>query len=300
MTYLYFSLFFMENMMPNHISHDLKITGPIEDVAALKVKIKGIEKVWDVKIKNGRDRDLVFDFSKVVPTVPILEKVVIEERVDRDTGKTIPASVTDNPGMPFWSEGSTRPATPEESEEIKATGYDGWYTWRLDHWGTKWNAYNERVVKDEATFQLQFDTAWAAPIPILDKLKEEFPTLTFDACWFDEGWGFSGDITIGPNVNRGASFEKGYREPNPAVFEKVYGVPPLSDEFEKLNDLDEGDHIRLYNNDHCHDVAAASDENGYFEMTSIQWSDDPDLNDHDMVNHVKDMQFIIDAANRHG
>lgn len=40
-------------------------------------------------------------------------------------------------------------------------GSPGWYSWCIDHWGTKWNAHN--VDKADAFDVIIFDTAWGYP-----------------------------------------------------------------------------------------------------------------------------------------
>ncbi|RKN86774.1 hypothetical protein [Paenibacillus ginsengarvi] len=62
-----------------------------------------------------------------------------------------------------------------------------WYNWSLEHWGTKWNAYeisvNENVIR--------FDTAWSAPFPIFESLHEKFSDFTFDIKYADEDMGYN-------------------------------------------------------------------------------------------------------------
>lgn len=77
-----------------------------------------------------------------------------------------------------------------ETDEVKAaidnniafardgdTGGTGWYDWRCNNWGTKWNAY-DAVVEDVwdgdncADIQIAFTTAWSPPFPIIDALRQ--------------------------------------------------------------------------------------------------------------------------------
>ena len=42
---------------------------------------------------------------------------------------------------------------------------DGWYSWRLSHWGTKWDLCDIEIIKDDGdTIGVQFNTAWSPPI----------------------------------------------------------------------------------------------------------------------------------------
>ena len=49
-------------------------------------------------------------------------------------------------------------------------GYDTWYDWRCANWGTKWDAYDTYIDKENNI--IEFNTAWSCPLPILDKLAE--------------------------------------------------------------------------------------------------------------------------------
>lgn len=66
---------------------------------------------------------------------------------------------------------------PEELED------DGWYDWRLNHWGTKWDAYNIERLDDKT---LSFMTAWSGVPDLMAKLSKKFPDIRFDYAFADE------------------------------------------------------------------------------------------------------------------
>ena len=73
---------------------------------------------------------------------------------------------------------------------------DGWYTWRLQNWGTKWDVYESHCTRFDAnTLQLYFYTAWSPPMPIYDKLVDMGFEVT--ARYLDEGWGYIGEYVNG-------------------------------------------------------------------------------------------------------
>ena len=75
-------------------------------------------------------------------------------------------------------------------------GYTSWYDWSNANWGTKWNAYQVRYIAgDEHKIVLEFQTAWAYPEPVLDKLMEQ--GFEVNGFWEDEG---GGDGEIGDNA----------------------------------------------------------------------------------------------------
>ena len=72
----------------------------------------------------------------------------------------------------------------------------GWYEWRLDNWGTKWDVYETHCTRIDAnTLNLTFYTAWSPPIPVFDKLVDMGFEVT--ARYLDEGWGYIGEYTGG-------------------------------------------------------------------------------------------------------
>jgi hypothetical protein len=72
------------------------------------------------------------------------------------------------------------PAEVDNDEHVPGS-FPDWYVWSCQHWGTKWNACRFHVEINEATcFKCTFDTAFAPPIPVFEKLGKMFPTLDFE------------------------------------------------------------------------------------------------------------------------
>lgn len=59
---------------------------------------------------------------------------------------------------------------------IEKYGYSNWYDWRLDHWGTKWNASNTYICGGDVK-TIYFDTAWSPAVPIVEKFAKLHPEL---------------------------------------------------------------------------------------------------------------------------
>ena len=79
-------------------------------------------------------------------------------------------------------------ADPQKMAEQKAIwaenkakhGYESWYDWANDNWNTKWNAGDiELDDSDKGWAFYTFQTAWDAPIPVIQKMSKDFPTLEF-------------------------------------------------------------------------------------------------------------------------
>ena len=58
-----------------------------------------------------------------------------------------------------------------------------WYDWRVNHWGTKWDAYDVEVGYDAGDeLEITFNTAWSPPEPICEALRDQYPDLSIS--WF--------------------------------------------------------------------------------------------------------------------
>ena len=103
------------------------------------------------------------------------------------------------------------PTPPEmlESNDIKNGKMPDWYNWRVENWGTKWDAYDfpndwvSVMPKDapnwlhlnwsmgEVPNVIAFYTAWSPPVPWLVAVSEKYD-LEFMLEYADEGGGFAG------------------------------------------------------------------------------------------------------------
>lgn len=77
----------------------------------------------------------------------------------------------------------------------------GWYGWRCENWGTKWNAYAQSIIdRDDTTVTIKFDTAWSPPLPFIEalrkRLEDDFPSDKFEVyvsgMWVEEGYQSAG------------------------------------------------------------------------------------------------------------
>lgn len=82
--------------------------------------------------------------------------------------------------------------------EPKYKNGNDWYDWRIKHWGTKWNAYEQS--KQEESNKLRFWTAWSTPVEIFEALSKKYPDITVRVEFADED--------IGCNCGR-MTFKKG-------------------------------------------------------------------------------------------
>ena len=91
---------------------------------------------------------------------------------------------------------------------IEKYGSENWYDWANANWGTKWDACHaahERVpfgIVGKDRVEISFDTAWAAPEPVIHALVRKYPNLNFVHSYSYEGEENT-DFTVDYRMNEG-------------------------------------------------------------------------------------------------
>ena len=127
-------------------------------------------------------------------------------------------------------------ATTESEAGDEATPFDfnkvipeppnvDWYGWRIEHWGTKWNASDVMFVSDNGFTEeltddcwehgeviITFQTAWSPPVPVLEKLSKDNPQVKIIHKFYETGAGFYGTYEYSKGmitVEEQGEFDKG-------------------------------------------------------------------------------------------
>jgi hypothetical protein len=79
-------------------------------------------------------------------------------------------------------------------------GYD-WYSWHCDHWGTKWDINEPESEVFPGQILYRFDTAWGPPIKWLQHIYHNWPKLTFEMEFEEEGNGIKGSVRTDEDGN---------------------------------------------------------------------------------------------------
>ena len=148
--------------MPNYVHNIIKLRSKKEDAEEI---IQFIQKHFN--------NEGFFDFNTIRP-----EPTTEEECPDRYN---------------FHTEEGYAHYRNLESEE--GTEWFNWYDWRLEYWGTKWNAGEESMcyydfdkIRKNYSFcspvQVMFDTAWSAPIPVFVELISMHPELDIGVLYY--------------------------------------------------------------------------------------------------------------------
>ena len=179
--------------MPNWVRTRLTFNGEQNRVAEIKELVKTTG-----KDDEGKDYTNEFDFNKVIPMPKELN---------------IPSSSSGDWGMRYlllnakhsflWTEDDRsfmermkkqKVSDPDRFNEdielgkkylsnIVKYGHKDWYSWRIEHYGTKWGACEIEWVNDD---QVEFETAWSFCLPIVQKLSEMFPDVAIEFSYADE------------------------------------------------------------------------------------------------------------------
>ena len=210
--------------MPNHVTNILSFSGDEKEIDKLRNAIKG-------KFDDGSEMQI--DFNKIIPRP---ESLNITAGSSTDYGIAVVLFREENnpqlllPILEYpWvkAEGITTPEAlahylVEEGsadlkegklalENKKKYGHKDWYSWSCANWGTKWNAYSQ---EDHGLNVITFDTAWAAPFPVIEKLSEMFPKVEITMQFAEEDFGYNcgeiiflGGNSIKEDIPEGGSVE---------------------------------------------------------------------------------------------
>ena len=167
--------------MPNH-------TRNIVDISVNSGETKEIFALAELKAKLDIAKGN-FDFNSIIPMPKPLTKAFdiedpFEDHADwkLESGHLVPKSKL------------------KRQRWLNLYGADNWYDWSLKNWGTKWNAYDASVEVDtKDTLEVDFSTAWSAPIPIFLEIQkycqEHGLGLSWNVSFEDDGYGNSYELT---------------------------------------------------------------------------------------------------------
>ena len=147
--------------MPNYCNNNIVITGPNSVIDKIE------------KIANGDKGDLLQYFY------PMQEAL-------KDTTAPLPKD-------------ATKEEKAKAKENQKKYGYDNWYDWRVENWGTKWdimefyNINRKEIGEDESEISLGFDTAWAPALGAYEKFIDENSNCSLKAYYYEPGCDFMGE-----------------------------------------------------------------------------------------------------------
>lgn len=96
--------------------------------------------------------------------------------------------------MPQELDGTTSPAPKEGKVQPLVDGFDNWYDWRVQNWGTKWDVDMEglELSDDGTTITGWFDSAWAPPIHAYEYFLTDNEDCSINSYYYEGGMDFAG------------------------------------------------------------------------------------------------------------
>ncbi len=186
--------------MPNHVTNRLHIIGDSKEVSACRKAIKTSSK------ENGKSYIKHVDFNKIIE-MPKSLKITSGSNVDQaiavlkkdyqylypylEYGWVKELGITNVVELIEYFKTKLSKSDFSQARtaisNIKKYGCKDWYSWSTKNWGTKWNSYDSSY--DKSNKSIKFDTAWATPYPVMEKLSILYPNLTFKVEYADEDMG---------------------------------------------------------------------------------------------------------------
>ena len=124
-----------------------------------------------------------------------IEKIVKEEKEDNGLLNFF------HP-MPKQLEGTTSPSSSADKPQPMVEGFDNWYDWRVENWGTKWELcefygvdrqYHSEQNEGESTITFGFDSAWSPPINAYEQFLRDNEDCSLKAWYYEGGCDFMGE-----------------------------------------------------------------------------------------------------------
>ena len=165
--------------MPNWVMNTLTVEGNPDLVNELK---KQVAEPYVMPVQSFGDLNFTVEDKEVQEEFSFWNVI---RPLDMEAYPQQPARSKLDGNHPDWWADTTRLAKTDNS----------WYSWNNRNWGTKWDATNPELVVDEENGEnwvlvYKFDTAWAPPVPVIQKLSEQYPTLLLTLDYEEEqGWG---------------------------------------------------------------------------------------------------------------
>lgn len=238
--------------MPNHVTHRVVVTGPSAAIARFRAAF--LVEVTERDPDGTEHPYTMFDFNILVPMPELIAEtesgaavqdgLLVLGRTDIRDGFASTASlhegierylaypwvqaagVRDVDGLKSLLIGRNPTCVGKARRAIKAYelyGHASWYGWSIENWGTKWNSYSYRAVREsDDRFEFIFDTAWSTPEPIFEALadRSDMRNLVIIIHAFDEGWNFAFVGSI-----RNGQFLGKTLEASDELYRVVYGRP---------------------------------------------------------------------------
>lgn len=185
--------------MPNWVTNILKIGCNSKKLDEIKKNISSDKKAIDfdkiipmpesLRVEDSSLGDLALHVLYYDMKSEFSDEDPYGEEDWGDTDKYKATWYTDDEAQKRWKELKDKEKATELAKRYKYNidnyGSKTWYDWACKNWGTKWNASDSEFNGNIITF----DTAWATPYPIIQRLSQMYPEVKFSVAFADEDIG---------------------------------------------------------------------------------------------------------------
>jgi hypothetical protein len=191
--------------MPNWVYNGLTIEGNPEIVKALMEQMnKPFSRLaddWNMDTKQ-------MEVTRITYSAPVFAFHNIYSHID--------AGITDEEYVKQPIRSALDVSDPNwwaDTERLRLED-KSWYSWNITNWGVKWdvavsdnNQWPDTTMEDDVNGEnhvvyYNFNTAWAPPIPAIQKLSAQYPSLLFTLSYEEEtGWGGEMEVLRGEIIS---------------------------------------------------------------------------------------------------
>lgn len=127
-------------------------------------------------------------------------------------------------------------------QALKATGYQSWYDFCTNRWGTKWDVGGQGeeadVHPDGKLMTASFDSAWAPPIGVYEELVEQGYQVR--AYYYESGMCFAGVYDNGcDDCYQDWGDSQGAKDTLPEDLDEFFAISESQAEYEESERMDE-------------------------------------------------------------
>jgi hypothetical protein len=189
-----------EREMPNWVQNKLEITGSTEELDRLALQMRqpydteGYDFINnEVKSHTRSGEFLLWNIVSPTDLDTYYDRAKVSERIAHRNGEV-------------KQDSSQLTADLESLNNLLANGnlmadyqnkidtLNDWYYWNVREWGTKWEVDDCYVIREPNKLIYIFSTAWSPPISALNKLAEQYLSLTMTLKCHDEGDMFASEV----------------------------------------------------------------------------------------------------------
>ena len=216
--------------MPNYVQNILRLEGEEKRIQELLEFIKGEKSAFDFNSLIPMPEDLAIECSSrqnISYVVYLYQKTgeiqeFLKLRYNNYCKQIKKVSLPKYIDYLLQSQTADIALGEKAYNNLKQYGHKDWYSWCVENHGTKWNALDVEIYA--YANEIRFQTAWSAPLPVMEKLAETFSDVTIHFLWSDEDMGVNcGEIFYYANNGKAESFVENFSSEAYSIYVECWG-----------------------------------------------------------------------------